>query len=41
VQYIVMNGTTIVPLLFTSITTDKYQVFFESPLNAFLYKEAV
>ena len=30
-----------VPLLFTSITTDKYQVFFESPLNAFLYNDAV
>jgi hypothetical protein len=37
----VMKGITMVPLLFTSITTDRYQVFLESPLKAFLYNDVV
>jgi hypothetical protein len=35
----VMNGMTIVPLRFTSITTLKSQVAFDKPLYACLYKE--
>jgi hypothetical protein len=37
----VIKGITIVPLLFTNITIDKYHVFSESPLKAFLYNDAV
>ena len=37
----VMNGTTIVPLLFTSITSDSHQVPGERPPYAFLYNETV
>jgi len=36
-----MNGITIVPLLFTSITNERNQVFLERPLNAFLYRDVV
>jgi len=36
-----MKGSTMVPLLFTSITAERSQVDWDNPLYAFRYKDSV